>query len=191
MNPRGEDDSFIVPSGCAPEPCEFDRIEIGDEYDDPSGLLKPGMEVMLPCTNCGMAVNEYMAWMDSSLLELEAAIKNNQSHKNIALFHWSPSRHRKQIARFGLLPGRRPTTHSTDWRAPYICFGTDPAWSWALSGNMRWAPTGDWDLWQTWWDELKEPYILGSNEGDGIHEVRTEHRVYKRSLRYLGTRTKL
>lgn len=186
-------------SECSPEPCVFPRVEIGDEYEDPAGLLKTGMEVLLPCENCGASPNEYMEWLDSELVDMEAGYKKLLGHKDIPLFHWSPTKNRLQIRKYGLVPNRKPTVHSIEmegWRAPYICFGTDPAWAWALSGNMSWAPLGDWDLWETHFLDLTEPEILSSpgdepwDSDDGIHEVRTGHRVFKRSLRYVGTRTK-
>lgn len=183
--------SITFPDGCFPGDCQFPIIEIGDEYEDPSGLLTPGMEVMGPCDNCGLSVNEYMSWLDKELQDHAKGIDLLQSHKNVPLFHWSPSKNRKQIVRFGLLPGRRPTTHSElKWRAPYICFADDPGWAWMLSGGMASSPYGEWDLWQTWYNELVEPEALMSDEGNGVHEYRTRHRVFKRSVKYLGSRNK-
>lgn len=180
--------------GCAPDDCQFPLIEIGDDpMPEPDDPLQPGMEVMAPCENCGMTANEYMAFLDKSIKELEDGFKSKLEHENIPLFHWSPSKNRNGITKLGLVPGRKPTTHADvqGWRAPYTCFATDPAWAWALSGNMGYAPDGEWDLWQTWWNELTEPEILPAFDGDGIHEVRTSHRVFKRSVKYLGSRTKL
>lgn len=184
--------TLVVPVGeCAPEPCSFPIVVIGDEYDDPAGLLLPGMEVMLPCENCGTVVNEYMSWLDHTIEEMEKGSKLLQEYKNVPLFHWSPAKNRNQIVRYGLRPNCRPTTHADlKWRAPYICFADDPAWAWALSGGMTYSPYGEWDLWQTWFNELVEPQMLMSTEGNGIHEYRTAHRVYKRSVKYLGSRNK-
>lgn len=185
--------SFPRWSECAPEPCSFPTVEIGDEYQDPAGLLLTGMEVMLPCENCGAKPMEYLTWMDEAILELERALKANSEHKNIMLYHWSPARNRNGITRRGLIPHRRPVTHSKelgDWRAPYICFATDPIWGYALSADMPHTPDGEWDLWATWWEHLDSPEILASEEGDGIHEVRNYGRVYKRHLKFLGSRFK-
>lgn len=110
---------------------------------------------------------------------------------DVPLFHWAPTARRSGINRHGLRPLMRATV-STGWRAPYVCFADTPRWAWALSGGMRWTPTGDWDLWQTWLSDLGElPTIVPTDERQsGIYEVRTPHRVFKRHLWHVGTRTK-
>lgn len=191
---------LIMPGGCAPDECQFPLVLLGDDINsnDPEEPLQPGMEVMLPCENCGMTANDYMAYMDGELESHVKGIKSLQSFKNVPLFHWSPAKHRKQIRRYGLRPGRKPVTHSSElkWRAPYICFADDPAWAWMLSGKMPGAPDGEWDLWQTWFDLLDDLEILMSypddnqSDGNGVHEYRTPRRVPKRYLRFIGSRSK-
>lgn len=76
---------------------------------------------------------------------------------------------------------------------PTICFALTPSWAWELSGNMNWAPSGDWDLWQARWGSLQDPDILpawGDSQLHGIYEVRSTHRIYKRDLWLVGSRTK-
>lgn len=108
------------------------------------------------------------------------------------VFHWSPSARRSQIIRYGLRPRMRHTLHSDGWRASYICFGDSPSWAWALSGGMGWAPTGEWDLWQTWLSDLGPDVgvIPDATRQSGMYEIRTPDRVYKSRLWYVGSRTK-
>lgn len=111
--------------------------------------------------------------------------------KLIPLYHWSPVARRKQIIRYGLRPGMRPCIQTPGWKAPYICFADTPSWAWALSGDLRWAPSGEWDLWMVWSNRLISPRIYKSKERpSGIQEVRTDHRVFKRDLWYVGSRMK-
>jgi len=108
------------------------------------------------------------------------------------VFHWSPTPRRGQIVRYGLRPKMRHTIHSDGWRAPYICFADSPSWAWALSGDMGWAPAGDWDLWQVWLSDLGPDItvIPDDSRQSGMYEIRTPARVYKRHLWRVGTRTK-
>lgn len=108
-----------------------------------------------------------------------------------ALFHWAPTARRKQILRHGLRPSQRPTLTS-EFRAPYVCFADSPSWAWGLSGDMKWAPSGAWDLWQTELSALGDGVVLvpSSTRDSGIHEVRTPNRVRKGMIWYVGSRMK-
>lgn len=73
-----------------------------------------------------------------------------------------------------------------------MCFADTPSWAWGLSGGLPWAPAGEWDLWQTWKNDLTDPRVIRSSDRpSGIHEVRTSHRVWKRDIWYVGSRVKL
>lgn len=80
-----------------------------------------------------------------------------------------------------------PSTTSTGWRAGYICFAESPSWAWALSGYFH-PEIESWDLWQTNVDRLREPELKPSYDDHHWHEVRTEYRVYKRDLWFVGVR---
>ncbi len=166
--------------------CTFPEVLIGK--DDEDGVLRAGMAVLVPCETCGETPRDHLEFMDGHTDELSRALLATQPVR--ALYHWAPQARRKQIIRYGLRPGMRGTT-SAGWKAPYVCFADSPSWAWALSGGMRWTPAGEWDLWQTWQERLTEPIVLADPEiPSGIYEVRTEHRVYKRDLWLVGTRTK-
>ncbi len=163
--------------------CVFDEVEIGED----DGPLKAGMKVLIPCGICGDTPADYLGVLES---EHEQAGKALLAAKPfMILFHWSPRARRKQILRYGLRPWCRPSAATC--RAPFVCFGDSPSWAWALSAEMHWAPAGEWDLWQTTLDRLTDPVVLASEDRlSGIHEVRTEHRVFKRDLWHVGTRAK-
>lgn len=168
--------------------CMFPEVEIGDDQL-PESVLREGMKVLLPCISCGQTPKMHMDWQDSTAEELEKALNCALQTSHRVLYHWAPADRRAQIIRYGLRPSMRPTTNvSLDWRAPWVCLATDPNWSWALSGGQRGARRGEWDLWLTYADRLTEPYVVPRPEGNGIHEVRTKHRIYKRHLVFVGTR---
>ena len=107
----------------------------------------------------------------------------------LPLYHWSPASRRGQINHYGLRPSSRSTTSSK--RFPIVCFADSASWAWALSGNMKWTPDGEWDLWQTSLDRLNRPVVMPSvDRGTGIYEVRTTERVFKRDIWRVATRTK-
>jgi hypothetical protein len=171
--------------------CVFDEVIIEDGDYEEGDPLQPGMKVLKPCT-CGETPMDHMELLYNHFDEAQRALK--QVEPSRPLYHWSPTSRRKQIIRYGLRPYMRPnTTMGEDWghKAPVVCFADTPSWAWALSGAMRWTPTGEWDLWQTFLEDLIDPVILASDERpSGIYEVRTEFRVYKRFLWLVGTRTK-
>jgi hypothetical protein len=159
--------------------------------DDEDDNLKVGMHVLAPCPTCGETPRDAWSVDEMNLEEVHQAFTRLMLHQELYLFHWSPTKHRKQIMRRGLVPGRRPVTHpSAGFRAPVVCFGDTPRWAWALSGDQDSAPSGSWDLWQTRIDELVEPYVMPRSDYNGIHEIRTRHRVFKRGLWLVGTRIK-
>lgn len=170
--------------------CSFPELVI-QTVDDPDDPLQPGMRVLAPCEECGETPRDHLEWMQGNIADLDAALLNTEPRR--ALFHWAPAVRRRQIIRFGLRPNMRATTSTNDqgWRHPVVCLADSPSWAWALSGQQRHAPTGDWDLWQTSLDLLTDPVVLPSTDrASGIHEVRTEHRIYKRCLWWVATRTK-
>ena len=127
------------------------------------------------------------------MADLNAALL--QAEPCRVLYHWAPAERRKQIVRYGLRPSMRRTSivgaEASAWKAPVVCLGDSPSWAWALSGNLRWTPPGEWDLWQTSLDRITAPVVIPSDDRpSGMHEVRTEHRVYKRDLWLVGTRPK-
>jgi hypothetical protein len=168
--------------GEPPHDCEFPEVLIDSE----DGPLKPGMLVLAPC-ECGETPLDHVELLERDWTEATAALTECEPRR--ALFHWAPRARRGQILRLGLVPGRRPTTSSS--RTSCICFADSPSWAWALSGEQRAAPAGEWDLWQTSLDLLQEPVVLPSTDrSSGIHEVRTVTRVPKRDLWWVGSRTK-
>lgn len=168
--------------------CEFPEVlvEPGDFAD--GDALQPGMKVLAPCS-CGETPLENLEFIQGRIDEMQAALLAYEPHR--ALYHWSPRSRRKQIIRHGLRPGMRLTTTSSPMGGMAICFADSPSWAWALSGGMRWTPDGEWDLWQTWLDRLTEPVVLADeNRPSGVYEIRTGHRVYKRDLWLVGSRTR-
>lgn len=121
------------------------------------------------------------------------------------LYHWSPADRRTGIARQGLVPGKRPVTHSSlpfddasQWRAPYVCLAEDPLWAWCLSGNVSGSVGEVWDLWAiNLHEELHSIFRVRHarrQPGDApnptrYHEWRVYDRIYKRHVRYLASRT--
>lgn len=169
--------------------CRFDEVVIGE--DDENGVLKAGMRVLIPCP-CGETPFDHQDLMEGYFAEAQEAIKQLEPFR--FLFHWSPASRRKQIVRYGLRPFSRLTVSAGEdvkWAAPYVCFADSPAWAWALSGGMRWTPSGQWDLWQTSLDRLTAATIVPADwRPSGIYEVRNEARVYKRDLWLVGHRMK-
>lgn len=167
----------------------FPEVVIGK--DAAKGPLKEGMKVLLPCPTCEETARDAWSMDDMNLNNVHEAFTRLMLHQEIFLYHWSPTKHRKQIIRRGLIPGRKPVTHpASGFRAPAICFGDSPRWAWGLSGDQDSAPSGSWDLWQTHVGDLTEPYVMPRSDYNGIHEVRTEHRVFKKHLWLIGTRFK-
>lgn len=167
---------------------EYPQVVIG--RDDESGLLVAGMRVLTPCA-CGDTPLDGMSMLDGELEEAYAGFNRLALHHQMSLYHWSPTAHRKQIIRRGLVPGRRTVTHPLPgFRAPALCFGDTPSWAWALSGGQDSSPSGSWDLWQAWLADLVDPYVMPRDDDNGVHEYRTPARVYKRNLWLVGTRMK-
>jgi hypothetical protein len=168
--------------------CEYPEVLI--EEPDEAGILKMGMKVLAPCRTCGGTPLEHVEFLEARDAELSNALLAIEPHR--ALYHWSPRARRKQIERYGLRPYMRPSTTTTgDRRIPYVCLGDTPSWAWALSGGMPWSPGGEWDLWMVWLNQIISPLVLATpDRPSGLYEVRTEHRIYKRHLWYVGSRSK-
>lgn len=167
--------------------CQFPEVII--EEADEDDVLKAGMAVLIPCPVCGETPFDSMELLHTHTKELQAALLAQEPNR--PLYHWSPRARRKQITRYGLRPGMRGTTSTEGMGAPCVCFADSPSWAWALSGGMSYTPAGEWDLWQTWLPALVDPVVLATEDRpSGIYEVRTEHRVYKRDLWYIGSRIK-
>ena len=167
--------------------CEYPQFLI--EKSDEDGNLRAGMQVLVPC-ECGETPLDHLEFMQRHLTELQEALLGYQPYR--PLYHWAPAARRKQILRYGLRPGMRPTTSDGGMGAPCVCLADSPSWAWALSGQQRsHPPGGEWDLWQTYLDRLTDPLVLATEERpSGLYEVRTEHRIYKRDLWYAGSRVR-
>lgn len=191
---------LVVPVGVdltrghtAAHQCTYPEILVGtDQAAASSGTLEVGDRILRQCPECGATPLDELEWGAHTLETTEQAFMALAQSRGLSLYHWAPASKRRQIIRHGLLPHRRPTTHATpSWRAPYVCFGDTAAWAWALSGGQRSAPSGIWDLWETRITDLVEPKILPAPDvSNGIHEVRTEHRVFKRHLWLVAQREK-
>lgn len=174
--------------------CYWPEVILGEEVAGDS-VLRPGMRVLAPCEECGEVPIDTVEVLEMELDAAEKSLAHLLLTRDIPLFHWTPKARRKQIMRYGLRPRMRPTTNAEGfggWKAPYVCFGDSPSWAWALSGMQDGTPSGEWDLWQTWSGRLVEPRVVPGDtiQGNGIHEVRTEHRVFKRHLWLVGSRVK-
>jgi len=171
--------------------CEYPEVKVGSDLAD-GEFLHVGDRILTPCGTCGATPRDELDGLTDTLEQTERAFTRLTLDRGMSLYHWSPTKNRGGIIRRGLVPHRRPTTHaSLSWRAPYVCFGDTVAWAWALSGGQRSAPAGSWDLWETRIGDLTDPRILPVDGVNGVHEIRTSHRVFKRHLWYVGSRTKL
>ena len=164
--------------------CHFPEVEVQmTDY----GALEAGMRVLIPCPVCSTEPLEHIDFYQRRSEELQASLA--ALHKDTLLFHWSPRARRKQIKRYGLRPNMRSST--SQWRAPYVCFADTPSWAWALSGGMSWTPSGEWDLWSVWMRDLTALTIQATpDRPSGLYEVRTEDRVFKKNIWYVGSRVK-
>jgi hypothetical protein len=165
--------------------CTYPEVLVEEADEDEN--IRAGMRVLVPCPECGDTPLDHMGMLEMYLREAQEAIVKAAPRQ--MLFHWSPASRRKQILRYGLRPWMRPATSSA--AACCVCLADSPSWAWVLSGGMRWTPAGEWDLWQTSLDLLVDPVVLpGPDRPSGIYEVRTEHRLPKRHLWYVGSRSK-
>ena len=109
---------------------------------------------------------------------------------DLNLYHWSPRSRQKQILRYGLMPGK-PSLQG-EWKPPYVCFADDVRLAWLLSGALH-PEIPEWDLWQVYsvdagrWEAIFDTYV---NTGRHfVKEYRVYHRIYKRHVHYLASRT--
>lgn len=168
--------------------CQFSDVEILES--DEGDILKKGDHVLGPCQECGETPFDHLDFLEARNVELEKSLLAVQPYR--PMYHWAPRARQKQILHYGLRPSMRPTTNIAEgFKAPYICFADSPSWAWALSGEQRHAVSGEWDLWMTWLDDIKEPIVRATpDRPSGLYEVRTVHRVYKSKLWYVGSRVK-
>lgn len=177
--------------------CTFPEVLIEEADEDDN--LKAGMKVLMPCPICNATPLDHVEFMENRQMELQTALLAMVPHHR-PMYHWAPSVRRKQIIRYGLRPSMRPTTTvGPDYPVPYVCLADSPSWAWALSGDsFRYAPGVEippwdqqWDLWQTWLHNIVEPIVHATpDRPSGLYEIRTEHRIYKRDIWYVGSRTK-
>lgn len=101
------------------------------------------------------------------------------------LYHWSPSKNRSSIKKYGLVPGRRSVDGC--WRPPYICFSRFPTAAWALSAVHN--KPQSWDLWCCWSDRVGSYKTLGQGKTHWwLTEYRISRRIPKGKLWFVGTR---
>ena len=105
--------------------------------------------------------------------------------QNFALYHWAPTLRRKQINRYGL----RPNSVSSDrlWKPPYVCLADSPVLAWDLIGRFR-PLVETFDLWWTTGHAAMPYETIPSDDGQ-VREYRVYHRIFKRDLWMVGTRT--
>lgn len=166
--------------------CRFEEVEIEPGDFGPGDPLHGGGPVLAPC-ECGQTAVEHLAWLEREVEEHAAALLQIDPCR--PLYHWAPTTRRKQIIRRGLVPHRRGTTPTDAEYIGPVCFATSPNLAWALSGTHR-PDITSWDLWTTWLHRLTDPVTVANDQmHDGLHEIRTMSRVYKRDLWLVGTRT--
>lgn len=164
--------------------CVFEEVKILSHEE--GDVLRKGMKVLIPCAECGETPADELAFIQGLNDEFQKVLANHDPRR--ALFHWSPVERRKSILRYGLRPGSKNTTSSM--RYMNICFADSPSWAWALSAEVCGERGSEWDLWQTALDQLHDPVILpGPDRSSGIYEIRTQERVFKSDLWYVGSRS--
>lgn len=108
------------------------------------------------------------------------------------LYHWSPRSRRSGILRYGLQPGMWGVTR--DWKPPFVCFSDDPVLAWTLSGHIH-PEIEEWDLWIVFNEKVgrSEAILEMYRDGSGhyVKEWRVYHRIYKRDVHYVASRTNL
>lgn len=110
---------------------------------------------------------------------------------DLCFYHWSPTERRKRIQRHGFLPGS--LSLDGDWRPPHTCFSDEPQLAWILSGKIH-PEIHEWDLWMVFAHDLEHyEQILDTFIDSGRHyvkEYRVYHRIPKRHIHYIATRTR-
>lgn len=108
----------------------------------------------------------------------------------LCLYHWSPSSRRKSIERSGLVPGS--FSLGREWRPPHICYSANPHLAFDLSVRIH-PEIKEWDLWMVYaWDADRFeaiPEMYRNSDKHYIKEYRVYHRIYKRNVHYVGSRT--
>lgn len=104
------------------------------------------------------------------------------------LFHWSPTSRRGQINRYGFRTGMWCTERL--WKPPFTCFADNPQLAWSLSGaTQRGKLHSSWDLWQIWSCDLQGFEKIIDDRNGLPKEYRVYHRIYKRDIWYVATRS--
>lgn len=103
------------------------------------------------------------------------------------LYHWSPTRRRGQINRYGF----RPSMRSVDgaWKPPFVCFSDSPSLAWSMSGHLH-PEVSSWDLWMVWTDRLSGYEEIIDDRDGSVKEYRIYERIFKRDVWYVATRAK-
>jgi hypothetical protein len=99
------------------------------------------------------------------------------------LYHWSPAKNRKAIARHGLRVGKKARMVE-GFESGVVCLATTPSSAWGLIVD---PDVGSWDLWQV---QVREGDHL-SIRGDFapfVREVRTHHGLPSDRVWLVGTR---
>ena len=167
--------------------CSFTQITLEEGDEDSTGHMKVGMDVLLPC-ECGQTPLDELEFLQRESVELQSSLLAQEPYR--WLYHWSPASRRRQINRYGLRPRQRTTTSTEGFTGMALCLADSPSWAWALTLQGR-GHDGEWDLWQTSLNRIIDPIVLATpDRPSGLHEVRTEHRIYKRDLWHVGSREK-
>lgn len=109
---------------------------------------------------------------------------------DLCFYHWSPQSRRNSINHQGLIPGC--LSLQGDWRPPYVSFSDDANLAWALSGAIH-SEINKWDLWMCYpervgsWEIIFDTYPFTNRHY--IKEYRVYHRVFKRHVDYLASRS--
>ena len=100
------------------------------------------------------------------------------------LYHWSPSKRRKGIGRYGLVPGKKSVCGA--WRPPYVAYALDPLSAWQMSGEIH-PEIPEWDLWAVHSGAFRGVETILYDDRS-IREVRVYEPAPGRELFFVGTR---
>lgn len=111
------------------------------------------------------------------------------------LYHWSPLERREDVRTEGLKPYQAPVLLSDDAAAEWahgfgcVCFGTDPATAWSLSGDMQHvSEIEQWDLWQLRAIADTDEVRVRAEFGARVWEVRIFNPIPADRLWWVGQR---
>lgn len=110
-----------------------------------------------------------------------------EKNKPFLLYHWSPTKNRKQITKYGLRPNQASNTEPK-WKSPHVCFSTSPSHAWGLSAMIL-GIEQEYDLWMVWSTNIPDLKRRPDFPKDAnVAEFRTAKRVFKSNLWLVGTR---